>query len=54
MMVSAETRAELEAAVDDALVFLWSEYVVSQETFSDDAIRLRDQLIDVFGRADAA
>jgi hypothetical protein len=54
MMVSAETRAELEAAVDDALAFLWNEYTLSEEPLSEDAVLLRDQLIEVFGRADAA
>jgi hypothetical protein len=54
MMVSAETRVELEAAVDDALAFLWNEYVVSDDPLSEDARLLRDQLVEVFGRADAA
>jgi len=51
MMVSAETRAELEAAVDDALAFLWNEYVVSEKSLSEDAVLLRDRLVEVFGRA---
>jgi hypothetical protein len=38
----------------DALAFLWSEYGASEEPLSEDAVLLRDQLIEVFGRADAA
>jgi hypothetical protein len=49
MMVSGETRSELEAAVDDALRFLWREYVDSdQRNFSDDAKLLREQLLQTF------
>jgi hypothetical protein len=56
MMVSAETRAELEDAVDDALAFLWREYVVSDpRTLSGDAQSLREQLKNAFsGDASAA
>jgi hypothetical protein len=56
MMVSAETRAELEDAVDDALAFLWCEYVVSDpQTLSGDAQALREQLKSTFaGDASAA
>jgi hypothetical protein len=56
MMVSAETRAELEDAVDDALAFLWREYVVSDpQTLSGDARSLREQLKSTFsGDASAA
>jgi hypothetical protein len=56
MMVSAETRAELEAAVDNALAFLWREYVESDHRrFSGDALLLREQLMGTFPvGADAA
>src|SRR5262249_35875192 len=56
MMVSAETRAELEDAVVDALAFLWCEYVVSDpRTLSGDARSLREQLKSTFsGDASAA
>jgi hypothetical protein len=56
MMVSAETRVELQDAVDDALAFLWREYVVSDpQTLSGDARSLREQLKSSFtGDASAA
>jgi hypothetical protein len=56
MMVSAETRPELEDAVDNALAFLWREYVVSDpQTLSGDAQSLREQLESAFtGNAHAA
>jgi hypothetical protein len=56
MMVSAETREELEAAIDEALTFLWREYVVSDpRNFSADALSLREQLTRTLsGAADAA
>jgi hypothetical protein len=56
MMVSAETRGELEAAIDAALIFLWREYVASdQRNFSADALALREQLTRTFlGAAHAA
>jgi hypothetical protein len=56
MMVSAETRPELEDAVDNALAFLWREYVVSDpQLLSGDAQSLREQLKSAFvGNANAA
>jgi hypothetical protein len=56
MMVSAETREELETSVDGALIFLWKEYVVSDpRNFSADALSLRKNLNETFpGAADAA
>jgi hypothetical protein len=56
MMVSAETRAELKVALDDALAFLWREYVMSDpQTLSGDALLLREQLKSAFtGAAYAA
>jgi hypothetical protein len=56
MMVSAETRDELQAAIDEALIFLWRKYAVSDpRNFSADALALREQLTGTFrGAADAA
>ena len=56
MMVSADTREELKAAIDGALIFLWREYAVSDpRNFSTDALTLREQLTKTFpGAADAA
>jgi hypothetical protein len=56
MMVSAETRPGLGAAVDDALAFLWREYVVSDpQLLSGDTQSLREQLKSAFtGNANAA
>jgi hypothetical protein len=56
VMVSAETRAELVDAVENALAFLWREYVVSDpQNLSGDAQSLRDQLESAFtGDANAA
>jgi hypothetical protein len=56
MMVSAETREELEAAIDAAPIFLWREYVASDpRNFSADALALREQLTRTFlGAAHAA
>lgn len=53
VVVSAETRAELEATLDEELALLWEEYAVSEEPMSEDAIILRDQLVEAFGRNDA-
>jgi hypothetical protein len=56
MMVSADTREDLDAAIDGALMFLWREYVASNpRNFSADALALREQLTKTFpGAADAA
>jgi hypothetical protein len=56
MMVAAETREELEAAIDAALISLWREYVASDaRNFSADALALREQLTRTFlGAAHAA
>jgi hypothetical protein len=56
MMVSADAREELEAAIDGALIFLWGEYVISDpRNFSADALALREELTETFrGAADAA
>jgi len=56
MLVSAETREELESAIDGALIFLWQEYVTTDpRNFSADALSLREDLTETFpGAADAA
>jgi hypothetical protein len=56
MMAAAETRDELKAAVDAALIALWHEYVASDPlNFSADALVLREQLASIFlGAAHAA
>ena len=55
LMVTAGTREELEAAVFDALAFLWREYVISEpQDFSADALSLRADLERSFGAGDAA
>lgn len=49
MMVSAETRAELENSILEALEFLWKEYVAADaSTFTTDALDLREQLTNTF------
>jgi plasmid stability protein len=56
MMVCAETRDELEHAVQQALIFLWHDYAMADpDTLSADAVALREQLIATFAAsADAA
>lgn len=56
MMVAAETREELEAAIGAALIVLWHEYVATDpRNFSADALALREQLSSTFlGAAHAA
>ena len=56
MMVAAETREELEAAIDAALIALWREYVAADpRNFSADALALRERLNRTFlGAAHAA
>jgi hypothetical protein len=52
LMVTAETRAELEDAADTALSFLWSEYVLaSPDNFTEDGKDLRERLKFTFGVA---
>jgi hypothetical protein len=49
MLVTAETRVELENSISDALLFLWREYVIADvSTFTADAVALRSQLAAVF------
>jgi hypothetical protein len=49
MMVTGDTRDELEKAVTDALEFLWREYFTADPSdFSADALALRDRLIQTF------
>jgi hypothetical protein len=57
MLVSAETRAELENSVLEALAFLWQEYVTADAdagTFTADALALRRQLTSTFAGVDNA
>lgn len=56
LMVAANTRAELEAAVNEALAFLWREYVnADADAMTADALALREQLTTTFaGAGDAA
>jgi hypothetical protein len=55
MLVSAETRAELENSVSEALACLWQEYVASDvSTLTADAQALRSQLISAFAGVDNA
>ena len=55
LMVTAEARQELEVAVNEALAFLWREYVnADPRDFSADAITLRQQLIALFGANNGA
>ena len=56
MMVATETRFELKAAIDAALIALWHEYVAADpRNFSADALALREQLTGTFlGAAHAA
>jgi len=49
MLVTGGTRAEIEAAVAEALAILWHEYVLADsDDFSADALSLRDELIGAF------
>lgn len=55
LMVTAETREELDAAVAEALGFLWREYVIAEPgDFSADALALRQHLTKAFGAGDGA
>jgi hypothetical protein len=56
MMVAADTRAELEDSVVQALVFLWREYVAADpKSLTADALGLRERLTATFeGGRDAA
>jgi hypothetical protein len=55
MLVSAETRAELENSILEALEFLWKEYVAADaSTFTTDALDLREQLTNTFARVNNA
>lgn len=50
ILVSGETRDELEKEVEDALAFLWNEYVETDVTsLTKDAIALRETLQTSFG-----
>jgi hypothetical protein len=50
LMVTGETRAELEDSVATALSFLWSEYVLaSPANFTEDGKDLRERLKFAFG-----
>lgn len=50
LIISAETRAELEESVVNALSFLWREYVnINPSELSTDAKDLRNALLDSFG-----
>ncbi len=50
LMVTGETRAELEASAVAALAFVWSEYVVaSSADFTQDGLEVRGRLIATFG-----
>jgi hypothetical protein len=55
MLVTGETRAEIERAVSDTLATLWHEYVMADEGgLSADALALRHQLAETFAGADNA
>ncbi|MBA3727571.1 MAG: hypothetical protein H0W86_14350 [Armatimonadetes bacterium] len=55
MLISAETREELENSILEALAFLWQEYVTADaSTFTADALALRAQLTNTFARAENA
>jgi len=55
LMVTAETRDELEASVLEALAFLWNEYVQAEPTIlTADALTLRQRFIGSFGAGDAS
>ena len=55
LLVTAETRVELEASVLEALTFLWNEYVLAEPTnFTADALTLRERFIGLFGAGDAS
>lgn len=55
LMVTAESRDELEIAVLEAIAFLWREYVIAEDsTFSADALNLRQQLTGLFGASNVA
>ena len=55
LMVTAETRDELEASILEALAFLWNEYVLAEPTnFTADALTLRQRFIGLFGAGDAS
>ena len=52
MLVSTETRVELENSVLDALAFLWKEYVAADaRTLTADVMTLREQLNTAFAGA---
>lgn len=54
LMVTAETRDELEASVLEALAFLWNEYVHAEPAnFTSDAMILRQRFIGLIGAGDA-
>lgn len=49
ILVTGDTRDELEKAITGALEFLWREYVTADPSgFSADALALRDRLIQTF------
>ena len=53
LMLTAETRVELEVSVSQAFGFVWNEFVLADPTdFTEDALTLRQRLIDTFGNAD--
>lgn len=56
MIVAADTRAELESSVNEALAFFWREYVdAAPDTMTADALDLRARLTAAFsGVGDAA
>lgn len=55
MLVSTETRVELENSVLEALAFLWKEYAAADtRAFSADAMALREQLNAAFAGASNA
>lgn len=55
LMVTGETRQEIDVAVGEALSFLWREYVIAESgDFTADALVLRQQLTSLFGVNNAA